>query len=33
MVGGLRASLYNPTPEAAVDALVSFMVRFEQRRG
>ena len=32
-VGGLRASLYNPTPEAAVDALVSFMARFEQRRG
>lgn len=32
-VGGLRASLYNPTPEAAVDALVSFMARFEQQRG
>ena len=32
-VGGLRASLYNPTPEAAVDALVSFMSRFKQRRG
>lgn len=32
-VGGLRASLYNPTPEAAVDALVRFMARFEQQRG
>ena len=32
-VGGLRASLYNPTPEAAVDALVDFMARFRRRRG
>ncbi|MGQ7249452.1 3-phosphoserine/phosphohydroxythreonine transaminase [Halomonas sp. V046] len=32
-VGGMRASLYNAVPEAAVDALVAFMADFEQRRG
>jgi phosphoserine aminotransferase len=31
-VGGMRASLYNAVPEAAVDALVEFMADFEQRR-
>lgn len=32
-VGGMRASLYNAVPEEAVDALVTFMNDFEQRRG
>jgi phosphoserine aminotransferase len=32
-VGGMRASLYNATPEAAVDALIDFMRDFEARRG
>jgi phosphoserine aminotransferase len=32
-VGGMRASLYNAVPEAAVDALVSFMAEFERERG
>ncbi|WP_417331062.1 3-phosphoserine/phosphohydroxythreonine transaminase [Halomonas cupida] len=32
-VGGMRASIYNAVPEAAVDALVAFMSDFEQRRG
>jgi phosphoserine aminotransferase len=32
-VGGLRASLYSSTPEAAVDALIDFMARFQARRG
>ena len=32
-VGGMRASLYNAVPEAAVDALVEFMADFEQRHG
>ncbi|WP_300272952.1 3-phosphoserine/phosphohydroxythreonine transaminase [Halomonas sp.] len=32
-VGGMRASLYNAVPEAAVDALIDFMTDFEQRRG
>ncbi len=32
-VGGMRASLYNAVPEAAVDALVAFMGDFEKRRG
>lgn len=32
-VGGMRASLYNAVPQAAVDALVSFMGDFERRRG
>jgi len=30
-VGGMRASIYNAVPEAAVDALISFMADFEQR--
>ncbi|MBS0001540.1 MAG: 3-phosphoserine/phosphohydroxythreonine transaminase [Thioalkalivibrio sp.] len=30
-VGGMRASLYNAVPEAAVDALIEFMADFEQR--
>jgi phosphoserine aminotransferase len=32
-VGGIRASLYNALPEAAVDALVSFMREFERTHG
>lgn len=32
-VGGMRASLYNAVPEAAVDALTAFMADFEQRKG
>ncbi|WP_104203748.1 3-phosphoserine/phosphohydroxythreonine transaminase [Billgrantia saliphila] len=32
-VGGMRASLYNAVPEAAVEALIAFMADFEQRRG
>lgn len=31
-VGGVRASIYNSTPEPAVDALVAFMTRFQQQR-
>jgi phosphoserine aminotransferase len=29
-VGGMRASIYNAVPEAAVDALIEFMHDFEQ---
>lgn len=29
-VGGMRASIYNAVPEAAVDALISFMQQFEK---
>lgn len=32
-VGGMRASLYNAVPMAAVDALIEFMKDFAQRRG
>lgn len=32
-VGGMRASLYNAVPEAAVDALIDFMHDFEKRYG
>jgi phosphoserine aminotransferase len=32
-VGGMRASIYNAVPEAAVDALVAFMAEFENERG
>lgn len=32
-VGGMRASLYNAVPQAAVDALVAFMQDFEARNG
>jgi phosphoserine aminotransferase len=32
-VGGMRASLYNAVPQAAVDALVAFMQDFERRNG
>ncbi|WP_148254914.1 3-phosphoserine/phosphohydroxythreonine transaminase [Aidingimonas lacisalsi] len=32
-VGGMRASLYNAVPEAAVDTLIAFMTDFEKRRG
>ena len=32
-VGGMRASIYNAVPEAAVDALVEFMNEFEQANG
>jgi phosphoserine aminotransferase len=32
-VGGLRASIYNACPDAAVDALIDFMRDFEQRNG
>jgi phosphoserine aminotransferase len=28
-VGGMRASIYNAMPEAGVDALISFMKKFE----
>lgn len=29
-VGGMRASIYNAMPEAGVDALINFMVKFEK---
>ncbi len=29
-VGGMRASIYNAVPEAAVQALVEFMAEFEK---
>ena len=32
-VGGMRASIYNAVPEAAVDALIDFMKDFEKRNG
>ena len=32
-VGGMRASLYNAVPQAAVDDLVAFMADFERRHG
>ena len=32
-VGGMRASIYNAVPEAAIDALVAYMGEFEQARG
>jgi phosphoserine aminotransferase len=32
-VGGCRASIYNPTPLKAIEALVDFMKNFEQRNG
>ncbi|MFV8817096.1 3-phosphoserine/phosphohydroxythreonine transaminase [Haliea sp. E17] len=32
-VGGMRASLYNAVPEAAVDALIDYMRDFEARNG
>jgi phosphoserine aminotransferase len=32
-VGGMRASIYNAVPEAAVDALIGFMAEFERRNG
>ena len=32
-VGGCRASIYNPTPLAAVEALVDFMKTFEKKHG
>ncbi|HEX7034739.1 MAG TPA: 3-phosphoserine/phosphohydroxythreonine transaminase [Pseudomonadales bacterium] len=32
-VGGMRASLYNAVPEAAVDALVDYMQTFEREHG
>ena len=32
-VGGCRASIYNPTPVAAVEALVDFMKTFERKNG
>ena len=31
-VGGMRASLYNAVPEAAVDALIDYMAEFEDER-
>jgi phosphoserine aminotransferase len=30
-VGGIRASIYNAVPEAAVDALISYMGEFKQK--
>jgi len=32
-VGGMRASIYNAVPEAAIDALVEFMAEFERANG
>jgi phosphoserine aminotransferase len=32
-VGGMRASIYNAVPEAAVDALIEFMAEFEHANG
>jgi len=32
-VGGMRASIYNAVPEAAVDALIEFMSDFERNNG
>lgn len=32
-VGGMRASIYNAVPEAAVDALIEFMAEFERSNG
>jgi len=32
-VGGMRASIYNAVPEAAVDALIEFMSEFERTNG
>jgi phosphoserine aminotransferase len=32
-VGGCRASIYNATPLAAIEALVDFMKHFEQENG
>ena len=32
-VGGMRVSIYNAVPEAAVDALIVFMRDFEARHG
>ena len=32
-VGGMRASIYNAVPEAAVDALIDFMAAFEKQNG
>ena len=32
-VGGMRASLYNAVPDAAVDALISYMHEFERQHG
>jgi phosphoserine aminotransferase len=32
-VGGCRASIYNPTPLAAVETLVDFMKTFERKHG
>ncbi len=32
-VGGMRASIYNAVPEAAVDALIAFMQQFEKHHG
>jgi phosphoserine aminotransferase len=32
-VGGCRASIYNPTPVKAIEALVDFMKEFERKNG
>jgi phosphoserine aminotransferase len=32
-VGGMRASIYNAVPEAAIDALIAYMKDFAQRNG
>lgn len=32
-VGGMRASIYNAMPESGVDALISFMSKFESKHG
>ena len=32
-VGGMRASIYNATPQDAIDALIEFMREFEKKHG
>jgi phosphoserine aminotransferase len=32
-VGGMRASIYNAVPEAAIDTLIGFMAEFEKKHG
>jgi phosphoserine aminotransferase len=32
-VGGMRASIYNAVPEAAVDALIAYMKDFARQNG
>ena len=32
-IGGMRASIYNATPQDAIDALIEFMREFEKKHG